>query len=157
MVNTKLRKSMKITKSQVAGLAAALMLISGATLADESVVTAKATAFDPMVIFIKPGDTVKWTTMAGHDTASVAGMIPEGAQAWQSKLGEEFSVTLDKEGAYIYKCTPHVSQGMLGAIVVGEGQPKNLEQIHANPENKGMVGRAVKKLDQELKKKSGQK
>jgi pseudoazurin len=148
---------MKITKSQVIGLIAALMSISGAALADETTVTAKATAFDPMVVSIKPGDTVKWTTMAGHDTASVAGMIPEGAQGWQSKLGEEFSVTLDKEGAYIYKCTPHMGLGMVGAIVVGGGQPKNLEQIHANPENKGMVGRAVKKLDQELKKKSGQK
>jgi pseudoazurin len=155
MVNTKLRKSMKIIKSQMTWLAASLMLISVTALADEIVVTAKATAFDPMVIFIKPGDTVKWTTMAGHDTASIEGMTPEGAQAWQSKLGEEFNVVLDKEGAYIYKCTPHVGLGMVGAIVVGEGQPKNLEQIHAHPENKGMVGRVIKKLDQELKKKSG--
>lgn len=146
---------MKITKSQVAGLAASLMLISATALADEIVVAAKITAFDPMVVFIKPGDTVKWTTMAGHDTASIEGMIPEGAQPWQSKMGEEFNLTLDKEGAYIYKCTPHVGSGMLGAIVVGEEQPKNLDQIHAHPENKGMVGRAIRKLDQELKKKSG--
>src|SRR5207302_10289469 len=136
---------MKIAKSQVIGLIAALMSISGAALADETTVTAKATAFDPMVNFIKPGDTVKWTTMAGHDTASVQGMIPEGAQPWQSKLGEEFSVTVEKEGAYIYKCTPHVGLGMVGAIVVGEGQPKHLEQIHAKPENKGMVGRVGKR------------
>jgi pseudoazurin len=146
---------MKIAKSHVAGLAASLMLISATALADEIVVTAKATAFDPMVVFIKPGDTVKWTNMVGHDTASIEGMIPEGAQPWQSKLGEEFNLTLDKEGAYIYKCTPHVSTGMLGAIVVGELPPKNLDQIHAHPENKGMVGRTVRKLDQELKKKSG--
>jgi pseudoazurin len=156
MVNTKLRKkSMKITKSQVAGLAASLMLISATALAEEIVVTAKATAFDPMVVFIKLGDTVKWSTMAGHDTVSIEGMIPEGAQPWQSKMGEEFSVTLDKEGAYVYKCSPHVSTGMMGAIVVGEGQPKNLDQIHAHPENKGMVGRTIRKLDEELKKKSG--
>ena len=146
---------MKIAKSHVAGLAASLMLISATALADEIVVTAKATAFEPMVVFIKPGDTVKWTTMAGHDTASIEGMIPEGAQPWQSKLGEEFNVTLDKEGAYIYKCTPHVGSGMLGAIVVGELPPKNLDQIQAHPENKGMVGRVIRKLDQELKKKSG--
>src|SRR5439155_4377393 len=108
---------MKIAKSQVIGLIAALMSIAGAALADQTIVTAKATAFDPMVVFIKPGDTVKWTTMAGHDTASVQGMIPEGAQSWQCKLGEEFNVTLDKEGAYIYKCTPHMGLGMVGAIV----------------------------------------
>jgi pseudoazurin len=146
---------MKITKSQVAGLAASLMLISATALADEIVVTAKATAFDPMVVFIKPGDTVKWTTMAGHDTVSIEGMIPEGAQPWRSKLGEEFNITLDKEGAYIYECVPHIGLGMAGAIVVGELPPKNLDQIHAHPENKGMVGRVIKKLDQELKKKSG--
>jgi pseudoazurin len=145
---------MKIAKSQIIGLIVALMLISATALADEIVVPAGATAFATPV-FIKPGDTIKWTNMAGHDTAAIEGMIPEGAQPWHSKLGEEFSVTLDKEGAYIYKCTPHVGLGMVGAIVVGELPPKNLDQIHAHPENKGMVGRTIRKLDQELKKKSG--
>ena len=94
-------------------------------------------------------------TSAPSGRARQLWLIPEGAQPWQSKLGEEFNLTLDKEGAYIYKCTPHVSAGMLGAIVVGELPPKNLDQIHAHPENKGMVGRAIRKLDEELKKKSG--
>lgn len=73
---------MKIAKSRVAWLTASLVLMSEIVLADEIVVTAKATAFDPIVVFIKPGDTVKWTTMAGHDTVSIEGMTPEGAPPW---------------------------------------------------------------------------
>ena len=115
-------------------------------------VKAAVTKFLPMVLFINPGDTVTWTNMAGHDTTSLDGMIPEGAEKWQSKMGETFSVTLDKEGAYVYKCTPHASLGMLGAIIVGEGDPENLKQITGHPDNKGMVKRAIRKMTQELDK-----
>ena len=34
---------------------------------------------------------------------------------------------------YIYKCSPHMSLGMVGAIVVGEGKPANLDAIKSNP------------------------
>jgi len=115
-------------------------------------VKAAVTKFLPMVLFINPGDTVTWTNMAGHDTASLDGMIPEGAEAWQSKMGELFSLTFEKEGAYVYKCTPHASLGMLGVIIVGDGEPSNLEQITSHPGNKGMVKRAIRKMTQELDK-----
>ena len=115
-------------------------------------VKAAVTKFLPMVLFINPGDTVTWTNMAGHDTTSLDGMIPEGAEKWQSKMGEVFSVTFDKEGAYVYKCTPHVSLGMLGAIIVGDGDPVNLEQITSHPDNKGMIKRAIRKMTQALDK-----
>ena len=115
-------------------------------------VKAAVTKFLPMVLFINPGDTVTWTNMAGHDTTSLDGMIPEGAEKWQSKMGEVFSVTFEKEGAYVYKCTPHVSLGMLGAIIVGDGTPANLEQITGHPDNKGMVKRAIRKMTQALDK-----
>ncbi len=139
------------------GVSALLMMGSGASVADTVEVKAQAVAFDPAIVYIKPGDTVKWTNMAAHDTASVDGMIPEGAQPWQSKMSEDFSVTLDKEGAYIYKCTPHVGAGMVGAIVVGEGQPQNLDQIRTSQEYKNaMIARAVKKLEKDLQAKSGQ-
>ncbi len=116
------------------------------------VIKAAVTRFVPMVIFIKPGDTVTWENMAGHDTTSLPGMIPEGAEPWHSKLGKPFSITLEKEGAYIYKCTPHASLGMMGAIIVGNGEPENLDQIVNNPKNKGMVGRTVRKMLKALEK-----
>lgn len=123
--------------------------VSGA-LADTVEVKAASTKFEPAVVFVKPGDTIKWTNMAGHDTVSLSGMIPDGAQAWQSKMGEEYTTTLNTPGAYVYKCSPHVSLGMVGTIVVGDGKPANLDAIKGSPENKGMIGRAIKQLDKEL-------
>ena len=44
-----------------------------------------------------------------------------------------------------------------GAIVVGEGKPQNLDQIHKSPEYKNaMIARIVKKLEKDLQAKSGQ-
>ncbi len=117
---------------------------------EEHVVGTQVTAFVPMVIFIEPGDIVTWTNMAGHDTTSLEGMIPDGGETWQSKMGENYSVTLTVPGVYMYKCTPHASMGMIGAIVVGETPPANLDAILARPENKGMIGRAIRKLKKAL-------
>ncbi|MGH8612652.1 MAG: plastocyanin/azurin family copper-binding protein [Gammaproteobacteria bacterium] len=123
-------------------------------LAEDLVVKAAATEFKPLVVFAQPGDTVTWTNMLSHDTVSLAGMIPEGAAAWQSKNSENFTVTLEKEGAYVYKCTPHMAQGMLGAIVVGPTQPDNLaaidDAVKAIKANKNMVERVVRKLKKEV-------
>jgi pseudoazurin len=109
--------------------------------------------FVPQVIFIKPGDTVEWVGMqSGHNSASIEGMIPEGAEAWRSVIGQNFSITLTKPGAYIYKCEPHFSLGMLGAIVVGDTPPANLAAIENSPENKGQIGVVVRKLKKALEK-----
>lgn len=125
----------------------ALSMLAGGARADTVEVKAAATKFVPSIVTIKPGDTVKWSTMAAHDTVSVEGMIPEGAQGWKSQMGEDFSVTLETPGAYVYKCSPHVSLGMTGVVVVGEGTPANLEQIKASHENKAMIGRQVRELE----------
>jgi len=141
---------MHIAKNSLAGLAAALALVSSPAFAEEHVVKAQVTKFVPMVVFAAPGDTITWTNMTGHDTTNLEGMIPEGAEEWQSKMGENYTITVDKDGAYIYQCTPHASLGMQGIIVVGESAPANLEAIKNDPRNKGMVARAIRKLDKEL-------
>ena len=141
---------MLINKTKIAGLAIASALWSQIAATDTVEVKAVVTKFEPTVVFIKPGDSVKFSNMAGHDTVSIEGMIPEGAQTWKSAMSEEITVTLDKEGAYVYKCTPHVGLGMAGAIVVGGAQPDNLDAIKKSPENKGMVARAVRQLEKEL-------
>lgn len=141
---------MLINKTNIVRLAIASALWSQIAAADVVEVKAVVTKFEPTVAFIKPGDSVKFTNMAGHDTVAIEGMIPEGAKPWKSTMGEEISVTLDKEGAYVYKCTPHVGTGMLGAIVVGKVPPANLDAIKKSPENKGMVGRAVRQLEKEV-------
>ena len=102
------------------------MLLGAATFAqaDEHIVQAVVTQWRPMVTFAKPGDTIRFTGMAGHDTQTIEGMIPEGATTWQSKLGEEgFVATVDEEGAWIFKCNPHMTTGMVGVVVVGDARP----------------------------------
>ncbi len=132
-------------------------LMCGTAMAEEHVVKAVITNWEPMVTYAKPGDTVKFIQMTGHDTEAIEGMMPEGAKGWKAKLGQEgFSVTLDKEGAYIYKCNPHITTGMVGAIVVGDGAPSNLDALDAAlPKvklGKNMVARTIKKMKEDLKK-----
>lgn len=123
--------------------------------AEEIQVQGVVDQWKPMVVFAKPGDSVKFVSMTGHNSESLDGMIPEGAQPWRSKLGEEgFTVKLEKEGAYIYKCTPHASLGMIGAIIVGDKTPVNLAAIDAALPNikaaRNMVARALKKMKEAL-------
>lgn len=139
-----------------AALAGALAVFVSPAQADEHVVEGVVTQWKPLVTFAKAGDTLRFKNMTGHDTETVEGMLPEGATPWKSKLGEEgFSVTLDKDGAYVYKCNPHMTTGMVGVVVVGDARPPvNRAALDANLANvkvgRNMVQRAIKKMEQAL-------
>ena len=76
--------------------------------------------FEPAFVAATLGDTVTFIpTDKGHNAESIKGMLPEGAEAFKSKLNEEFSITLDHEGLYGVKCTPHYTLGMIALIQVG--------------------------------------
>ncbi|MGC4024283.1 MAG: pseudoazurin [Mesorhizobium sp.] len=86
-----------------------------------------AMVFQPDYIVAAPGDTVTFVpTDKSHDAESIKDMIPDGATPFKGKLNEQITVTLDKEGVYGVKCTPHYGMGMVALIVVGK--PVNLEQ-----------------------------
>src|SRR5690554_6540169 len=71
--------------------------------------------FEPGFVKAAPGDTVTFVAAdASHDATAVFG--PEGAELWAGAINEGLTVTLDKEGVYIYKCTPHLALGMVGVI-----------------------------------------
>jgi len=77
--------------------------------------------FAPDLIQVPSGTTVRFLPVdRGHNTASTRGMLPEGAEAWQSSLNAPYDVTLTVEGTYGYHCTPHLSMGMVGLILVGD-------------------------------------
>ncbi|TYB90824.1 pseudoazurin [Oceaniovalibus sp. ACAM 378] len=79
--------------------------------------------FEPSFIRIAPGDTVKFVaTDRGHNAESIDGMVPEGADAFSSKINEEIEVTLDVPGFYGVKCTPHFAMGMVMTIAVGDDE-----------------------------------
>lgn len=109
-------------------------------------VTARSTAYDPVVLKINPGDTVSWTNMSGHNVHFEKGNIPEGAEPWQSPLGDNVNRTFDKEGLYLYKCDPHFALGMVGALIVGT--PDNVAQVEQNAQ--GMYKRALAKAMKEI-------
>ena len=87
--------------------------------------------FEPAVVKAAVGDTVtfKATDMA-HNSASIEGMIPEGANAWNGAISQDVTVTVNKEGVYVYQCTPHSMMAMVGVIQVG-GSLSNMDAIQA--------------------------
>ncbi|MDB4243479.1 pseudoazurin [Gammaproteobacteria bacterium] len=87
--------------------------------------------FEPAVIKAAIGDTVtfKATDMA-HNSASIEGMIPEGANSWNGAMSQDVTVTVNKEGVYVYQCTPHSMMAMVGVIQVG-GSLTNMASIQA--------------------------
>ena len=85
--------------------------------------------FEPAVLKILPGDSVTFeATDAAHNSASISGMIPDGAQEWNGGLSKDITVTFNVEGIYAYQCTPHAMMAMVGIIEVGNNQ-NNLEKI----------------------------
>ena len=117
----------------------ALLLMSNVALAAEHTVEMKnkgadgMMVFEPAVVHVAVGDTVKFvSTDPGHNSESVEGLIPAGATPWKGAIGQPVEVTVDKEGVYVYKCTPHQPMSMVGVIVAGK--PTNLEQIKTDSE-----------------------
>ncbi|HCD03735.1 MULTISPECIES: plastocyanin/azurin family copper-binding protein [unclassified Methylophaga] len=110
--------------------------------AETHFVTAQGMVFNPLVVKINPGDSVSWRNMSTHNSESIDGLIPEGAEKWNSPMSENYQRTFTEEGIYVYKCTPHIGTGMGGVIIVGD--PVNLEQIK-NADVTGGAGRLVRK------------
>jgi pseudoazurin len=76
--------------------------------------------FEPALVKIEPGDTVKFVaTNKGHNAETIKGMLPEGAEPFVGKVNQEIAVTFDKPGVYGVKCLPHYAMGMVGLVVVG--------------------------------------
>ena len=136
-------KIMKIV-SKIAALS--VLLVSFNVSAEDHVVAAGATNFNPMHLFVQPGDTVQWKNMTIHDTQSMDGLIPEGAEPWKSNIGQEYKITVTAEGVYIYKCNPHYANGMVGAIIVGEANNMNQIDNNAKGREKGVIFKLKKKL-----------
>ena len=84
--------------------------------------------FEPGVIKVSVGDTINFVlTDQLHNSASLPGMIPAGAEPWTGGINQEISITLDKEGVHVYNCTPHAMMAMVGVIQVGEAT--NIDEI----------------------------
>jgi pseudoazurin len=125
-----------------AAVAAVMAMTGGAMAAEVEVKMLNKGAeglmvFEPALIKVAPGDTVKFvSTDKGHNAESIKGMLPEGAQSFVGKTGDDVAVRFDQAGIYGIKCTPHYGMGMVALVVVGT--PTNEEQAKAVPQ----VGKA---------------
>ena len=85
--------------------------------------------FEPSLLKINVGDTVTFkATDAAHNSASIPGMIPNGASSWNGELSRDISVTFDVPGVYGYQCTPHAMMAMVGVIQV-DNNTENLDAV----------------------------
>lgn len=92
--------------------------------------------FRPEEVEISVGDSVRWTAESpGHNVsckpeADRKVELPDGAEPFASYEGNRsFSVmevdstferTFSTPGTYVYVCTPHADQGMVGRVIVAE-------------------------------------
>lgn len=87
--------------------------------------------FDPIGLFVDPGETVTWELDSGDHSATAytegsasVTRVPDGASGWNSgtltDVGATVEHTFETPGTYDYFCLPHKSLEMVGRIVVGE-------------------------------------
>jgi halocyanin-like protein len=83
-------------------------------------------AFGPAAVHVDPGTTVVWEwTGRGNAHNVVADSVPSGIEAFDSgtpMTSGSYEVELpgDANGIATYYCNPHLGQGMLGGLAVGE-------------------------------------
>ena len=87
------------------------------------------------------GDTITWLPASkGHNVHFIS--APDGIKKLpKSKMNKEYSYTFEKEGIYLYQCTPHKGMGMIALVVVGD----NLDNL-ANIKKAKVLGKSKKKL-----------
>jgi len=91
---------------------------------------AGAMVFEPALVKIAPGDTVKFVpTDKSHNAESIPEMMPAGTEPFTGKMNEQVEITFKENGVYGVRCKPHSGLGMVALIVVGE--PTNLEAAAA--------------------------
>jgi plastocyanin len=89
--------------------------------------------FDPIGLFVEPGETVTFEIQSGTHSATAYKQgtsmasetrIPDGAETFNSETlseqGATYEHTFETTGTYDYFCIPHKTLGMVGRIIVGE-------------------------------------
>lgn len=86
--------------------------------------------FEPVGLYIEPGDTVRFIANSPHHTVTAyhplqgkPQRVPDGVEPFSSPmvpLGSSWEYTFTVPGVYDIWCGPHESYGMVMRIVVGE-------------------------------------
>ena len=139
---------MNIRGKLIGSIVGLLLVYPSVGWTEEYVINAQARVFVPDILNIHSGDTVHFANMTSHDSVSVDGLIPEGAEPWDGGLGNNITLKLTVPGVYAYVCVPHLGFGMMGVIVVDEPVDidKKLEWAKANLQGpyRRMIGKLLK-------------
>jgi len=108
---------------------------------------AGAMVFEPAFVKAETGDVIRFVpTDKGHNAESIDGMLPDGVEAFKSKMNKEFELTVTEEGVYGIKCTPHYAMGMVAVVQVGD--PVNLDAAAAVKQRGKSKDRMAELLEQ---------
>ena len=119
--------------------------------AEEHVVNAAAREFKPAIVYVQPGDTVKFINMTSHNAVTYLG--PDGGVNFgeKGKMAGATMVTppLETNGIFGYVCEPHIGFGMVGVIVVGDvsADQKAATKEKAMAELQGPFKRLIGKIN----------
>ena len=137
--------------SAAVALAAGAALASGGTVHEVRMLNkgeAGAMVFEPAYVRAEPGDVIRFVpTDKGHNVESIDGMLPDGVEAFRTGFNEAFDLTVDAQGVYGVKCTPHDAMGMgmgMGAVIQ-VCDAVNLEAARAVP-HKARAGTRMEDL-----------
>lgn len=136
----------------IPGLAVALLLV-GATMAlAQTTVEVQMTSgltFDPPVVTLNVGDTVRWinTSSGGLRHTATAERRRDRKAGFNSgtrpshwlRPGESFEFTFTMPGEFPYFCIPHRAFGMVGTVIVNEASTPTSQLFTASAEEGKVV------------------
>lgn len=106
-------------RTLVASFVLALLVgISLPVSAQSVVVLIRDYKFEPAMVEIRAGQTVKWTNGEKRASHSIFFQGPTGFESDRLFPGESWERVFDKPGTYLYTCGPHPE--MTGQVIVTE-------------------------------------
>jgi len=107
----------------------------------------KKMVFVPDLLRANPGDTIRFVSSdKSHNAVSDKLMLPEGADAFKSKISKDFEYVVTAEGTYGYFCQPHRNMGMVGLILVGDPSSNYEDAKAAIAKQKGKAKKVYKDI-----------
>ncbi|MEM6847822.1 MAG: plastocyanin/azurin family copper-binding protein, partial [Pseudomonadota bacterium] len=106
--------------------------------------------YNPGVTRANVGDTIVFKSVdPAHNAVSIEGMIPAGAEPFNSPISQDFEYVVTEEGTYGFYCVPHSGLGMAGLILVGD-HTVNLEEAKAVRHSSPLLGQRFQALFAEV-------
>lgn len=136
---------------QITATTAALLVVLSSTIASATIWDVQMTdllTFEPAVVSVAAGDTVRWTNVATSvsHTATANSALARRAgfnsgtfpTQWLAP-GESFEFTFTRAGEFPYHCIPHGELGMVGTVVVNPPAAPRPEFVSATAERGAVV------------------